>query len=138
MLENGTGTLKDAEKAAMWYRKAADQGNSRAQNNLGNLLRDGNGVAQNPEEAKHWYELSAAQGNFLAQFNLGVLYFKGKGTDVSYLDAYKWLSLAMNGFRGQDAENYVKAAKSRDLLISYMTPSQIQAGEELVNKAKNR
>ena len=33
--EKGTGVEKNAEEAAKWYRKAADNGNADAQNNLG-------------------------------------------------------------------------------------------------------
>jgi TPR repeat protein len=135
MLEAGTGTPRSVAKAADWYRKAAEKGNARAQNNLGNFLRDGKGVAQNAEEAKKWYQEAAEHGNSLAQFNLGVLFFKGKGVDVSYL---KWLTLAMNGLLGHDAENYVKAQKIRELLMSYMTPTQIEAGEKMIHESASR
>ena len=34
------------EEAVCWYRKAAKQGHSTAQNNLGVMYRDGHGVVQ--------------------------------------------------------------------------------------------
>ena len=41
----------DYSTAAQWYRKAADQGNSRAQINLGSLYERGLGVAKNKATA---------------------------------------------------------------------------------------
>lgn len=45
----------DYSNAAVWYRKAAEQGYSRAQANLGFLLAKGLGVAQDPSASQEWY-----------------------------------------------------------------------------------
>ena len=37
MYENGYGIEQDKTKAVEWYRKAAEQGNERAKNNLKNM-----------------------------------------------------------------------------------------------------
>ncbi len=53
-----------------WYRKAADQGNADAQNNIGTLYRNGQGVKQNNAEAKVWFQKAADQGLQVAMDNL--------------------------------------------------------------------
>ena len=47
---------KDYNEALKWYRKAADQGNAKAMNNIGLLYEKGNGVPQNYQTAKEWYK----------------------------------------------------------------------------------
>ena len=44
------------QKAATWYRKAAEQGYARAQTNLGSLYKDGLGVEPDNEQAVYWYQ----------------------------------------------------------------------------------
>ncbi|MDA1310441.1 MAG: hypothetical protein O2985_12665, partial [Proteobacteria bacterium] len=47
-----------------WYRKAAEQGDASAQNNLGIMYRNGKGVPQDNVLAHMWWSLAtAAQGN---------------------------------------------------------------------------
>ena len=60
----------DLEEAVKWYRKAAEQGNSRAQYELGYCYIKGKGVAQDRNEAIKWYRKAAAQGNASAELRL--------------------------------------------------------------------
>ena len=53
---------QDYGEAVRWYRRAAEQGNARAQNNLGTMYQNGRGVAQNYVQAHKWFNLAAAQG----------------------------------------------------------------------------
>ena len=46
-----------------WYRKAAEQGNAKAQYNLGWMYANGLGVAKDEVEAYKWWLLAGAQGN---------------------------------------------------------------------------
>ena len=46
--ENGLGVDKDTSEAAVWYRKAADQGDADAQLKLGGLYKEGLVVEMNP------------------------------------------------------------------------------------------
>ena len=48
--------------AADWYRKAAEQGYARAQNNLGVMYDNGEGVGQDDVSAYMWFNLAAARG----------------------------------------------------------------------------
>jgi len=46
----------------MWYRKAAEQGNAKAQFNLGLMYYRGQVVTQNYVQAHMWFNLAAASG----------------------------------------------------------------------------
>ena len=57
-------------KALYWYRKAATQGYSPAEDKLGGVYKNGRGVPQNYATAAHWYHKAAAQGNTAARRDL--------------------------------------------------------------------
>lgn len=75
----GRGVPKDAERAAYWYRKAADQGDPSAEAELGYFYASGVGVQANQAEAAKWYERAMAGGSQTAKLNLAVMYLKGAG-----------------------------------------------------------
>ena len=62
--------MKDQKEAAVWYRKAADQGHTKAQYNLGVCYAYGDGVVKDQKEAATWYRKAADQGHAGAQFYL--------------------------------------------------------------------
>ena len=80
-LEDGHAsyTRGDYATAVSLYRLASDQGNAKAQNNLGVMYNNGQGVVQDYKEAVKWWRLAAAQGNAWAQNNLGIMYHYGQG-----------------------------------------------------------
>lgn len=66
--DDGGGEFpKDYSLAAIWYRKAAEQGDANAQNSLGILYDNGQGVPQDYAEAYFWYGLASAQLPHLSQ-----------------------------------------------------------------------
>ncbi len=69
MYDNGQGVLRDYAEAVKWYRKAAEQGNAKAQNNLGLMHEEGRGVPQDYVQAHMWYNLAGAQGGQQAAKN---------------------------------------------------------------------
>jgi TPR repeat protein len=75
------------ERAAYWFRKAAEQGHAQAQNELGWLYDNGYGVEQDNTQAVFWYRKAAEQGNDEAQNNLGLCYIKGNGVEQDYTQA---------------------------------------------------
>ncbi len=95
---NGEGELKlrlvniplPGLEAITKYRKAAEQGNASAQNNLGVMYDNGLGVAQDYKQASVWYRKAAEQGNASAQNNLGVMYVNGHGVAQDYKQASVW------------------------------------------------
>lgn len=63
----GDGVKQDYQEALKWFRKAADQGDARAQYNIGLMYDNGIGVALNHIEALIWYQKAADQGDTDAQ-----------------------------------------------------------------------
>ncbi|MEX2479380.1 MAG: tetratricopeptide repeat protein [Gammaproteobacteria bacterium] len=63
MYADGQGVAKDPERAAEWYRKAAEQGVADAQFRLGQLYENGDGVPTDLEYAFGWYGVAAHLGN---------------------------------------------------------------------------
>ena len=61
MYDKGEGVPQDDDEAVKWYRKAADQGDASAQNNLGLMYEFGRGVRRNYTEAVRWYR----KGNYI-------------------------------------------------------------------------
>ncbi len=84
------GVPQDYKEALKWYRKAAEQGDAKAQSVLGVMYYNGQGVPQDYKEALKWYRKAAEQGNALAQNNLGVMYYFGQGVPQNYKEAEKW------------------------------------------------
>lgn len=66
----GRGIAQDYAQAAIWWKKAAEQGYPQAQNNIGVLYNSGKGVPQSFSEAYFWQNLAAARvnGSLQAQF----------------------------------------------------------------------
>jgi len=82
---------KDYKTAHKLLLPLAEQGDAKAQNNLGVMYDKGQGVPQDYKEAVKWYRLSAEQGIADTQFNLGRMYDNGLGVPQDYKKAVKWL-----------------------------------------------
>ena len=91
---NGQDVERNYEEAVKWYRKASEQGDVRAQCNLGLCYKNGQGVERSYEEAVKWFRKAAEQGNARAQCNLGGCYSFGWGVGQSYKEAVKWFRKA--------------------------------------------
>lgn len=74
------GVTQNFEKAAAWFREAADQGIANASYNLGVLYHQGLGVERDLDRALYWYREAAKLGHPEAQYNLGIAYIEGIGT----------------------------------------------------------
>ena len=72
------------------YLEAAQGGDARAQNNLGNLYRLGRGGPVDFERAFYWFSKAAPQGQVNAQTSLGDMYEKGDGVERDYVRAAYW------------------------------------------------
>jgi len=59
--DEGYGVAKDQVQAAMWWRKAAEQGHVWAQNNLGVCYLYGQGVVENKIEAYAYMQLAGME-----------------------------------------------------------------------------
>lgn len=117
---------KNYKKAAEYFLKAAEQGVSKAQYNLG-LIYDS--VVQDYKEAVKWYKKAAEQGHLGAQHNLGLMYKNGQGVTQNCVKAHMWFNLsAANGDK-----NMITA---RNICAAMMTASQIAEAQRLASEWK--
>src|SRR5580765_6299306 len=155
----------DFATALREWRPLAEQGDARAQYNLGVLYRKGRGVPQDDVQARRWYEKAAAQGQAKAQYNLGTLYLNGGGVPKDYQQALRWFRMAADQGEalaqtkigimydeGQGVPHDVvqahkwyslaatngdkPAAELRDALAKQMTPAQIAEAQKLAREWK--
>ena len=98
--DNGYGVEKDVDMAFVWYHKAAKQGNSHAQNDVGVYYDHHN----NTKTAVVWYHKAAKQGFGAAQFNLGLCFQNGEGVVKDLVKAVEWYRQAAKQ-NDVDAEN---------------------------------
>ena len=82
----------------------AEQGDVRAQYNVGWMHAYGIGTLQDYEQAVNWYRKSAEQGFVHAQFNLGNMYLRGDGVEKDDSLAFTW---------------FIKAAEQGDAASQY-------------------
>ncbi len=107
--EKGTGVEKNLKQAANWYRRSAEQGNTKAQFNLASLYEYGEGVEKNPLQALRWYTEAAMKGEVNAQVTLGNQYERGIGVARNIPEAIKWYQKAADqgDMRGRANLNYL-------------------------------
>lgn len=92
---NGDGGLpKVPGLAAHWFEQAALQGNSFAEERIGDLYEQGLGVTANPVLAFDWRIRAARQGNPQAQVKVARMYLAGLGVKQDRAEAMNWLQRA--------------------------------------------
>ena len=153
----------DYSPAFTLIEKLAEQGDAKAQYNLGLMYDKGDGTPQNYKAAIKWYTKSAEQGHAKAQNNLGAMYYEGEGTPQDYKAAIKWYTKSAeqgnahaqynlgvmydNGFgTPQDyvmaymhwniaaANGHEDAKTNRDRVEDMMTPNQIEQAQQLTKE----
>jgi TPR repeat protein len=79
----GHGVKADPKKAAIWFKKAAAQGEHLAEYMLGEMYRLGKGVKRSQPEAVRWYQKAVDGGFAPSQFALGNMIMVDRGEGVS-------------------------------------------------------
>ena len=87
-------TQRKLVETASLCRARAEQGDAKAEFNLGLMYSQGKGVPQDLTAAAHWYRQAADQGNPEAQYGLCDMYHRGKGVARDYTEAFAWCSKA--------------------------------------------
>jgi hypothetical protein len=113
----------------MWFQRAANQGDARAQYNLGASYAEGAGVQKSVVEAAKWFQRAANQGMVFAQLNLALLYAAGNGVPQDNVEAFKWLELAFAG---------LPAGGPRSDVARAMTDVAAKMTREELDEAKRR
>jgi TPR repeat protein len=120
-----TGTWqvsKNDEKAALWYRKAALQGDPEGEYRLGLCYEAGMGVPKSEALALKWFSSAAKEGNSGAQFEMGNCYRLARGVGIDLTKAYFWFNLSA-------ASGNPDARDERDALARRMTEEQIRQAQ---------
>ncbi len=86
----GRGVPKDPERAAKWYRAAAEQGYGPAQGSLALAYYWGTGVARDHAKAADWYRRAAEHDMAGAGYMLGLIYWSGEGVAKDVARAAHW------------------------------------------------
>jgi len=86
----------DHKTALQEWLSLAEQGDVRAQYNVGWMNAYGIGTLQDYDLAVIWYRQSADQGFVDAQFNLGNMYLRGDGVEKDDTLAFTWLLKPLN------------------------------------------
>jgi len=94
--EDDEYSLYDAEEAARWYLKAAEQGDAESQCRIGYFYYIGVVYDRDFSSAREWFARSADQGFHWGQFFLGEIYRNGYGIKSSNRTACKWYRAAAN------------------------------------------
>ena len=87
---DGKGVKKNEQRAALFFRQAAEKGDISAQNAWGTALASGQGVRRNYREAARWFRKAAEQGHVGAQLSLADCYANGWGVPKDPDQAAWW------------------------------------------------
>ena len=94
----------DHKTAFQIWLALAEEGDVKAQYNVGWMNAYGIGALQDYEGAVNWYRKSADQDFVHAQFNLGNMYLRGDGVEQDYTLAFSWFLKAAE--QGDAASQY--------------------------------
>src|SRR5205823_2138550 len=106
---------KKSSEAVSETRTRAEEGNAKAEANLGNMYFHGRGVPQDYAEAVRWYRKAADQGYAKAQYNLGNMYYYGRGVPRDRAEAERWYHKAAD--QGDDYAQRALGFKGSGLSI---------------------
>ena len=125
--DSGRGVPQDRVQAAAWYRKAAEQGDPRAQFKLGLMYRYGPGYSPSLDRWVEVFDPAPVYARPTAQTNPAAKYNPGSGIPKDSVEAHKWMSLAAARATG---DNQKRFADARDSLAKVMTPEQIAEAQK--------
>jgi hypothetical protein len=118
---------QDDAEAVKLYRKAAEQGDADAQNELGVMHAAGRGVPQDIAEAANWFRKATEQRHVGAQTNLGLMYYVGEGVPQDLVQAHMWFNIA-------DALGDESAQEERGVTASLLTRDQIFEAQRMARE----
>jgi hypothetical protein len=129
MYANGQGVPESYTEGLKWLKKAAEQGEAKAQFSVGVIYFKGLGMPANHAEAFKWYRRAADQGSATAQYNLGAMYAKGQTVPQDVVKAHMLYALA--------ADNGIRAADdAKDKLAKSMSAEQIAEAKKMAHEWK--
>src|SRR3990167_10133257 len=86
----GRGVARDDKQAFYYFSRAANDGDTFAENELAYMYAAGKGTERDYTKALYWYQQAANHGLASAQYNLGLMYLYGLGVSPNKTLARKW------------------------------------------------
>ena len=133
----GCGVVKpDASLEVAWYRKAANQGSSIAENQIGTYfdLREGHDQA----EGLKWYRKAADHGDAVAQNNVAIMYADGFGVKADFAEAAVWYRKAVENGAYRDLPELLFLYDSGKALPDKSLEENKKEGLKLVQSLADR
>ena len=109
----GTDVPRNDERAAYWYRRAADHGNALAAYALGGMFEQGVGVQRDAREAMNWYRKASVTGFPHGAFDVGRLYEAGQLGPPNPRIAAGWYRIAADAGDDQGREALARLQVAR-------------------------
>lgn len=109
------GLRRDHTKALSWFKKAAERGEPRSMEILGEIYATGAGVERNYTKALEWLTLASKQQLYSAYNGMGYLYVKGYGVQKNYTKAKEYFEKAAD-----DEEPGEEASGHYNLGVMYL------------------
>ena len=101
----------DYQKAAEFYQKACDSGDTVGCFNLGNSYQNGQGVNQDYQKAAQLYQKACDGGGAEGCYNLGVCYEDGQGVKQNFSTAKQYYGKACDLGLQLGCDDYKKLNK---------------------------
>ncbi|XP_052182525.1 ERAD-associated E3 ubiquitin-protein ligase component HRD3A [Diospyros lotus] len=119
------GVRRDHAKALSWFLKAAEKGEPKSMELLGEIYARGAGVERNYTKAFEWLKLASKHQLYSAYNGMGYLYVKGYGVDKNYTIAKEYFDKA--------ADN-VEAGGHYNLGVMYLKGIEVKRDVKLACK----
>jgi len=126
--EDAYQTTVYAQQRDQWEARA-QQGDPKAQRQLGMMYYLGQGMDPDYDLANEWLSKAANQGDDVGQLTLGVMYVEGQGVSSSNVQAHMWLSLSAQ--QGNESAQY-----RLERLVPDMSQEEIAEAEQLAEDWK--
>ena len=117
------GVARDYDKAAPYFKRAAEQGSRDAQNFLGVMNEFGLGMAVDMTAAERWFRSAALQNHLKAQSNLGNVLNPLAENKAIRIEALAWLVIASD-------QHEVTAEKSLRDALPGLKDGELDAAKE--------
>ena len=137
-LERGRGVAKDEQQAIAWFRKAAEQGHVKAQNNLANRYFLGKGVKKDYKQAFYWWNEAAKDDESEeALYMLAKCYENGLGVQKDVLQALLFYQRALDTEELEEEEEEIAQNKIMELkgMLNSGETSKSQQTQKLTVKS---
>ena len=122
---------RNGPQAIAWYELAAEHGDTRAQNAIGEIYLGRGGLVWDSKKAAIWFHRGVKVFDADAYYNLGEMYSTGKHVPKDLIEAYVWFDLSAAISAPDQLRQPTKATIVRDRIREELMPGQVAEGDRL-------